>query len=383
MFLLNEPVITDKTREYVKDVLDSTWLSIEGKYVQKLEKKFAAWVGLRRVIGVNSGTSALQMSLAALNLPKGSCVAVPNYGCAAVIQALAFNELQPVLIDVEGATFGMSFELFEQACQHVHICAVILVHLYGTPARDTIKIFEHCKHHSIPLIGDCCEAHGVKVSLVSGGFRNVSCYGDLVVYSCRSDKIVGSCDAGLVCTNSDELATKVKCLANRGRPDDCDPFIERFKYDMPGAGNFLLNNLVAAVACASLEDVERQLEIRIRNANVYRKHSDDLKLYGEFQEMWGRSVGWLNVFVFNDRVEWVQIVEIAKTLTTLGIETRLGFYPFDKLRITKAHSFWLRPRAVSHWLWKHSLVFPSSVQLSVDNVCEIMSSFKRILKAYI
>lgn len=385
-YRLSDPVITAKTHEYVNDVLKSGWLSIEGKYVRLFEEHMRNIAELPYGMAVCSGTAALQVALTALELPKGARVAVPNYGCAAIIQAINFAGYEPVLIDVELNTYGMDYSLFVQATEMVQLDALILVHLFGVANQDTVELYAHAGRLGIPVIADCAEAHGTRfhVKLDDGGFEslNVSEACTIACYSCRSEKIVGACESGFIASKNEALIVRCNELANRGRPVTATDLWDRFKYDIPGSGNFMLNNLVAAVGAASAENYVFNRQGFNANALYYR---DDNRLdtLGNWQHLIGEPVVWLNVFCFNpDIVTHAQVREIGHKMISKGAEVRPGFYPFDKLRLTTCTTKVLN--GASHKLWQQSFRMPSAPNLTRQDIIECLGllheSINEVLK---
>src|SRR3989344_1279775 len=158
-YFLNEPYLSEKEKEYVLDVLDSGWLSSQGKHTKIFEEKFAEMVGVKYALAVQSGTAALHTALLALNIGEGDKVVTPNFTCGACATSVLQTGATPVILDIEDETFCLDANILEDYIKREgRPAAVMLVHVYGFPARDLEKIIEICKREDIFLIEDCSEA---------------------------------------------------------------------------------------------------------------------------------------------------------------------------------------------------------------------------------
>ena len=162
-YLLNIPFIDNKEKLYVNDVISSGWLSLNGIHTKIFENKFAKYLGVNYCLAVQSGTAALHVALKSIDIKKDDKIIVPNYTCVSNISVLSQLSAKPVIIDVEKETFGLDAELVEKAIKKYKPKAIQLVHVYGFPARDTIKIKNLCKKYKIFLIEDASEALGAKI----------------------------------------------------------------------------------------------------------------------------------------------------------------------------------------------------------------------------
>ena len=205
---LNKP-FREKFEQQFSSFLDSGWYVL-GNQVKEFEDNFAKYVGTKYCIGVASGLDALILSLAALNLPAGSEVIVPSNTYIATILAILRNNLTPVLVEPDKATYNINPKLIESAINS-KTKAILCVHLYGKPCNME-AINKICKQHDLKLIEDCAQAHGAK-------FKNqkVGSFGDFGAFSFYPTKNLGALgDAGAITLNDKELYTKLIALRNYG-----------------------------------------------------------------------------------------------------------------------------------------------------------------------
>ena len=144
-YLLNIPSISSLEMKYVKNVVTSGWLSIGGKHTLEFEKKFCRYLGLKNSLTVQSGTAALHVAMRALEIGPGDNVIIPNYTCVSNISCVSQVGAKAIIVEVERETLGLDFDLVKIAIQKYKPKALQLVHVYGFPARDTLKILKYCK----------------------------------------------------------------------------------------------------------------------------------------------------------------------------------------------------------------------------------------------
>ena len=150
---------TGNETKYVQDCLSTGWISSQGKYIDKFEKKFASILKLKHSVAVSNGTTALHLALKSLGINKNHEVLVPDFTFAATINSVIYCQAKPVLVDIEDKHLGISFEKIKKYITK-KTKAIIAVHLYGSVVKDINKIANFCKKNKIYLIEDCAEAIG-------------------------------------------------------------------------------------------------------------------------------------------------------------------------------------------------------------------------------
>jgi len=204
----NELFIEEFQQEF-KEVLDSGWF-ILGPKVEKFEKEFAEYHGVKECLGVASGLDALIIGLKALDLPEDSEVIVPANTYIATILAIIQSGLKPVLVEPDVDTYNIDPQKIQEKITK-KTGAIMLVHLYGKPC-EMDPILEIVKENDLKLIEDCAQAHGAK-------YKNklVGTFGDIGAFSFYPTKNLGALgDGGAILTNEQELAEKIRKLRNYG-----------------------------------------------------------------------------------------------------------------------------------------------------------------------
>ena len=268
--------ISMQGKAYVNDALNNNRLS-RGRYTDSFEKQFALEHQSRYGIFCNSGTSALQIALAALKelhgYADGDEVLVPATTFIATSNIVLHNNLKPVFVDVDGQSFNMDAERIEAKITARTRC-IIPVHLFGLPA-DMITIMDIARRNNLQVIEDSCEtmfaeAKGKRV----GSFGDIGCFSTYVAHL-----IVGGV-GGIVTTNSQMLDTLCRSLMSHGRDsiytnidqdDNADDALlkrmieRRYSFDRVGY-SYRCTELEAALALSELERAEENISIRRTNA---------------------------------------------------------------------------------------------------------------------
>jgi perosamine synthetase len=270
--------ISGQGKRYVNDALDNSRLSY-GKYTREFEQKFASLHGCKHGVFMNSGTSALQVALAALKetygYADGDDVLVPSTTFIATSNIVLQNNMKPVFVDVNSRTFNMDFRKIEDKITS-RTRAIIPVHLFGLPA-DMEEIMNIAQRRCLQVIEDSCEAVG---SEING--KPVGSFGDLACFSTYVNHLVVGGVGGLVTTNDDKLAELCRSLMAHGRDSiytsiDADDGLSgaglqniierRFKFDRVGY-SYRATELEAAIALSELERFEQNVAKRRCNANM-------------------------------------------------------------------------------------------------------------------
>lgn len=235
---------------------------ILGKDVQAFEQDFASYCEVRHAVGVDSGMSALELTLRAYGISDGDEVITVSHTFSATAFAISATGARPIFIDVDPRTYNMDATQIETAITP-QTRAILPVHLYGQPAEiDEIGLI--AKKHGLLLIEDACQAHGASLK-----GQRVGSWGDAGCFSFYPGKNLGAYgDAGMIVTNDAQIAEKLRVLRNCG---------QREKYQHVVVGfNRRLDNLQAAVLRVKLPHLDSWNAARRAAASAYDKELADL-----------------------------------------------------------------------------------------------------------
>ncbi len=249
---------------------------ILGPNVQGFEKEAADYLGVKHAIGVASGTDALHLALAAEGIGAGDEVITTAFTFIATAEAICYVGAKPVFVDIDPRTFNIDPEAIERAITP-KTKAVMPVHLFGQPA-DMARIKEICAKHHLKLIEDCAQSFGARID-----DKQTGSIGNAAGFSFFPSKNLGAFgDGGLVTTNSDETAAKVKMLRNHGSD-------VRYYHDVIGY-NSRLDDMQAVVLRVKLKRIEQYNQGRRRAAHLYSKLMADLPLTVPYEDGLGEHV---------------------------------------------------------------------------------------------
>ncbi len=269
--------ISDRAKKLVNQALDNNRLSY-GKFSQEFESRFAALHQCKFGIVCNSGTSALEISIAALKelgrWKDGDEIIVPAITFVASVNVILQNNLTPVFADVDKHIYNIDPGKIEQ-CITPKTRAIMVVHLFGHPA-DMDPILKIASKYNLRIIEDSCETVFTKYAGKSvGSFGDIGCFS---TYACH---VVVTGVGGLALTNSEEIAVVLRSLANHGRDniyisidDDKNKSKESLKMIMKRRFSFIrrgysyrITELEAALGIAQLDDLKSNVNKRRKNAN--------------------------------------------------------------------------------------------------------------------
>jgi len=244
---VNEPVITPEAKHFVLDALETGWVSSAGKYIQEFEEAFARYLGVKHAITTTSGTSALHLALAALGVGSDDEVIVPDFTMIASAFAVLYTGARPVFVDVDPETFTLD-PLKLAAAVTPRTKAIMPVHIYGHPA-DMDPILSFARERKIAVVEDAAEAHGA-------AYRNRLCgtMGTVNAFSFYGNKIITTGEGGMVVTDDDDIAERVRSLKDLSHSP-----AKRFVHEAVGF-NYRMTNLQAALGLGQMAHIEEFLQ---------------------------------------------------------------------------------------------------------------------------
>lgn len=253
--------IKSEIDEAVLGVIESAAF-INGPQVQRFSDALAAYHGVKHVIPCANGTDALQIAMMALDLQPGDEVITPSFTYIATTEVVALLKLTPVFVEVDPKTFCMDPAALEKAITP-KTKAIVPVHLYGQSA-DMEQIMKIARKHNIPVIEDNAQAIGSEFYFSDGVTRKTGSIGTIATTSFFPSKNLGGYgDGGAIMTNDDELAAKLRMIANHGQS-------KRYYHDVVGC-NSRLDTIQAAILEVKLRYLDSYIDARRKVADYYDK----------------------------------------------------------------------------------------------------------------
>lgn len=261
---------------------------IGGAELKMFEKEFSEYIKCKHCVGVGNGTDALEIAIETLDMPKGSEIIVPSNSFVASSEAVTRCGHKVVFADIDKETLLITPNNIDEVITD-NTRAIICVHLYGNPC-NLKDIKDYCKDKNIFLIEDCAQAHGAHYESYYVGSS-----GDIAAWSFYPGKNLGAFgDAGAVTTNNPDYEKKARAIANHGRLDKYNHFME--------GRNSRMDNLQAGVLRIKLRHLNNWTNIRIRNASIYDSElADNKNILLQKKDELSKHVYHLYVIRVNDR----------------------------------------------------------------------------------
>ncbi len=249
MIPIARPMIQTEEKEAVLAVLDSGMLA-QGEWVASFEKAFAKYIGVKHAVAASSGTAALHLAMLAHGIGPGDEVITSPFTFIATANAVLYTGARPVFVDIEPDTFDIDPNQVEQSITQ-RTKAILPVHLFGHPA-EMDAIMEIAERHGLTVIEDAAQAHGAEYH-----GQRVGSFGT-GVFSFYPTKNMTTGEGGMVTTDDDLLARKLRLLRDHGMP-------RRYVHEVLGY-NFRMTNIAAAIGLAQLSKLDDFNSARIGNA---------------------------------------------------------------------------------------------------------------------
>lgn len=301
---LHEPRFVGREWDYVKECIDTGWVSSVGSYVDRLERELAAYTGAWHAVVVANGTVGLQVALEVCGVAQGDEVLVPALSFIATANAVRHCGAIPHFLDSDADTLGLSIPALKVRLQEVgvrkdgglfnretgrRIAAIVPMHTFGHPI-DMPALMEISASYGVEIVEDGAESLG---SMLNG--RHCGTFGRLGVLSFNGNKIITTGGGGAILTNDPELARRAKYLTTTAKR----PHRWAFVHDEV-AYNFRMPNLNAALGCAQLEKIEAFVADKRILTERYAKAFSDVSGVTLFRERKGvRSNYWLQTLLLD------------------------------------------------------------------------------------
>ncbi|MPL68892.1 GDP-perosamine synthase [bioreactor metagenome] len=302
---LHEPSFTGNENKYVKECIDTGWVSSVGKYVDLFEKNLANYTGVKRAVAVVNGTAALHISMVLAGVKAKDEVIVPALTFIATANAVSYCNAVPHFADSAMSTLGMDPVKLDRYLNEIveiregisynkqtnrRISAVVPMHTFGHPV-DLDKMVEVCEKYHLVLIEDAAESIG---SFYKG--KHTGNLGKVTALSFNGNKTITTGGGGAILTNDEDLGMLAKYLTTQAKV----PHRWKFRHDMIGY-NYRMPNINAALGCAQLEQLSEFIEKKRRLAERYEQIFTEIEGISFFKEpAFAKSNYWLNVMLLDE-----------------------------------------------------------------------------------
>lgn len=336
---LHEPSFKGNEWKYLKECLDTGWVSSVGEYVNRFERDLVDYTGAKYAAAVVNGTAALHIALLLAGVKAGDEVIIPSLTFIATANAVSYCGAIPHFADSEERTLGLdpqklhfyleeTTEISRQACFNKftgrRIKAVVSMHTFGHPV-DMDPLMDICGKFNLQLVEDAAESLG---SLYKG--RHTGTMGLISSLSFNGNKTITAGGGGAILTNDESIAKIAKHITTQAKI----PHQWEFSHDMIGY-NYRLPNINAALGCAQLEQLAGFVEDKRKLAIKYQEAFEDVPGIRIFTEPeFARSNYWLNALIL-DEENAVERDSLLESTNHAGIMTRPLWTLMHKLAMYK------------------------------------------------
>ena len=377
MILLSAPHIAGNEWQYVKDCLDTGWVSSVGAYVTQFENRVAEFSENKFGIAAVNGTAALHIALQLNGVERNDYVIVPNITFIASCNAIKYTSARLILMDVDAETWQMDLNLLVEFFESKTttsadgarilkknkrpIKAIMAVHVLGNMC-DMDKLVAIAERYNVVLIEDATEALG---SFYKG--KHAGSFGKMSAFSFNGNKIITTGGGGVIVTDDEALAKRAKHITTQAKSDSMEYMHDEVGY------NYRLVNMLAAVGVAQMEQLPNFIK---RRKEIDAFYKSELKNYSdiEFQKVEENLNP--NCWLFTFKTPKMR--ELLTHLNANGVQSRPFWVPMNKLQMFEKEIYFTH-NDVSNGVYQNCLSIPSSSFLTDLDLETVVKKIKEIL----
>ncbi len=357
---LSAPHMSGNELKYIGKVFESNYIAPLGEYVNRFEESIKEYTKTPNALAVSNGTSALHLALRILGIGKGDDVLASTFTFIGSINAIIYQDANPVFIDSDRESWNLSPKLLNKylvECEKKPK-ALIVTHLYGMSA-DIEKIAEICKLYGVYLIEDAAESLGATFN-----GKHTGTFGDFGVYSFNGNKILTTSGGGMLVSENKEYIKKAMFYSTQAK----EPYLH-YEHEEYGY-NYRMSNVLAAIGVAQMEVIEDRVLKKREIFEWYKEFLDDIKEI-EFMPELENSRGnrWLTALTFEN----TDFNIVMKALEDINVESRPLWKPMHMQPLFKDAKSYLD--GTSEELFSKGLCLASSTIMTKNDVkmiCEVI-----------
>ncbi len=375
MLLLSGPNMAGNEWKYVKDCLDTGWVSSLGAYVDRFEAMSAAFAGTRYAVATSSGTTALHICLVMLGVNSNDYVIAPNITFIATCNSIKYTGADPILIDADAQSWQMDLDLLEEfltneteqrngSCHYKkdgrRIPVLMPVHVLGNMC-DMDRLLALAELHKLVVVEDSTESLG---SFYKG--KHSGSFGLMGTFSYNGNKIITTGGGGMIVTDDEMLAKKAKHLTTQAKSD---PF--EYVHDEIGY-NYRLVNVAAAMGVAQMELLPTFIKRKHEIISGYKK---ELEGIGDiaFQNVNGNvNANWWLPTIMTEKQR-----DLLKILNDHKMQSRPFWVPMNQLRMFAGNIFYHKNNR-SDFVYRRCLSIPCSTNITDAEVKAVSEKIKEV-----
>ena len=375
MLLLSGPNIAGNEWKYVKDCLDTGWVSSVGAYVEKFEKQTAEFTGAKYAVATSSGTTALHVCLILNGVEKDDYIIAPNVTFVASINAIKYTGADPILIDIDAKTWQMDLDLLEKFLIEEtesnngwsiykkngrKIKAIMPVHVLGNMCNME-RLLQIAERYNLIVIEDSTEALGSYYKN-----KHAGTFGLMGTLSYNGNKIITTGGGGMIITDNEVLAKKAKHITTQAKSDAFEYIHDEIGY------NYRLTNTAAAMGVGQMELLPGFIERKKEIISFYKKELENIgdisfqKITDDVNPNW-----WLPT------IKTEKQKQVLKILNDNKMQSRPFWVPMNKLSMF-ANDIYYTLNNKSDEVYQKCLSIPCSTNITDAELSAVAARIKEV-----
>lgn len=365
---LSSPTIHGEEQKYVQDAFDTNWVAPLGPNVNAFEKEMAGHVGSSHAVALSAGTAAIHLALKLAGVKAGDKVFVSSLTFSATCNPITYEQAIPVFIDSEKDTWNMSPEALRKAFEkYPDTKVVVVVHLYGTPAKLD-EIMEICKEHDAVLIEDAAESLGATYK-----GKMTGTFGKYGIYSFNGNKIITTSGGGMLVSESEDDVKKATFWATQAREQE-----RHYEHKEIGY-NYRMSNVVAGIGRGQLLHLDEHVALKKNIYETYKKAFEgieDIDMNPMSKD--GEANYWLSCIMLKKGCK-VSPLDILIALEKENIESRPIWKPMHMQPVYEGRDFITVEEngSVGEDIFKRGLCLPSDIKMTIDEQDKVIEIVKK------
>jgi len=375
MLLLSGPNIAGNEWKYIKDCLDTGWVSSVGAYVDKFEKLTADFTGAKYAVATSSGTTALHVCLILNGIKKDDYVIAPNVTFVASINAIKYTGAHPILIDIDAETWQMDIKVLENFLSEEteikngfsiykkdgkKIKAIMPVHVLGNMCNME-RLMQLAEKHKLIIIEDSTEALG---SFYKN--KHAGTFGLMGTLSYNGNKIITTGGGGMIITDDEKVAKHAKHITTQAKSDAFEYFHDEIGY------NYRLTNTAAAMGVGQMELLPQFIKRKHEIIDFYKRELENVgdisfqKINNDVTPNW-----WLPT------IKTEKQKQVLKILNDNKMQSRPFWVPMNKLPMFTADIFYTHNN-ISDKVYQKCLSIPCSTNITDAELRAVAAKIKEV-----
>ena len=355
-------------KEYIKEAFDTNWIAPLGENVNKFEEELANYVGAKCGAALSAGTAAIHMALKALDVKEGDIVFCSSLTFSATANPIIYQNATPVFIDCDRETWNMDPEALKKAFEkYPNPKALVIVHLYGTPAKMD-EIMAICNEHNVPLVEDAAESLGATYK-----GKQTGTFGKFGIFSFNGNKIITTSGGGMLVSDDEERIQKVRFWATQSRDK------ARYYQHSEIGYNYRMSNIVAGIGRGQLKVLNDRLA---KKKEIYETYKDAFKDIPEIEmkpvPIDTKPNYWLSTMLLKEGSK-VTPLNVMEALDKENIESRPIWKPMHMQPVFEKYDFIkVEDKPVSEDIFARGVCLPSDTKMTKVEQQEVIRIIKEL-----